>query len=243
MARLGPILGRISPPPGGPGRLQEVIFGRFWDVPAEILKLRFCLSFFSHIWGLFFCAIICPLLSSLLRGWRRRAYAKKLNIHCFLWVASHMRLVLATPEAINFQGGRVINIGGKKSSKKGPTGPENKIDKRAFLKPKRLPKWTPEASRNVCTRRSATEAAKNASWGAPRAPPDDFGAIFLLDRYPRLSSTPNFAHLGPWERTIIKEIDLKQLKHRIRHASGRWPGEFLGGADGGGKDWSIERLG
>ena len=42
-----------------------------------------------------------------------------------------------------------------------------------------------------------------------------------------LSGTPNFAHLGPWERTIIKEIDLKQLKHRIRHASGRWPGEFL----------------
>ena len=41
-----------------------------------------------------------------------------------------------------------------------------------------------------------------------------------------LSGTPNFAHLGPWERTIIKEIDLKQLKHRIRHASGRWPGEF-----------------
>ena len=41
-----------------------------------------------------------------------------------------------------------------------------------------------------------------------------------------VSDTPNFAHLGPWERTIIKEIDLKQLKQRIRHASGRWPGEF-----------------
>ena len=110
---------------------------------------------------------------------------KKLKIHWFLWVASHMRLVLATPEAINFQGGRVINIGGKKSSKKGPTGPENKVKQRAFLRPKWLPKWTPEASRNVCTRRSATEAAKNASWGAPRAPPDDFGAIFLPHRYPR----------------------------------------------------------
>ena len=74
-----------------------------------------------------------------------------------------------------------------------------------------------------------TVTAKNASWGAPRAPPDDFGAIFLPHRYPRiirgLSGTPNFAHLGPWERTIIKEIDLTQLKHRIRHA--RWPGEFL----------------
>ena len=76
----------------------------------------------------------------------------------------------------------MINIGGKKSSKKGPTGAENKVDKRAFLRPKWLPKWTPEASRHVCTRRSATEAAKNASWGAPRAPPDDFGAIFVPDR-------------------------------------------------------------
>ena len=148
--------------------------------------MSFCLLFLFTYVGSFFCAIICPLLSSLLRGWRRRAYAKKLKIHRFLWVASHMRLVLATPEAINFQGGRVINIGGKKSSKKGPTGPENKVDKRAFLRPKWLPKWTPEASRNVCTRRSATEAAKNASWGAPRAPPDDFGAIFLPHRYPRI---------------------------------------------------------
>ena len=127
---------------------------------------------------------VCPLLRALLRAWRRRENGKNMKIHCFLWVASHMRLVLATPEAINFQGGRVINIGGKKSSKKGPTGPENKVDKRAFLRPKWLPKWTPEASRNVCTRRSATEAAKNASWGAPRAPPDDFGAIFLPHRYP-----------------------------------------------------------
>ena len=119
----------------------------------------------------------------------------------------------------------------KKELKKRTHGTRTKRStKRAFLRPKWLPQWTPEASRHVCTRRSATEAAKNASWGAPRAPPDDFGAIFLPHRYPRiiqgLSGTPNFAHLGPWERTIIKEIDLKQLKHRIRHASGRWPGEF-----------------
>ena len=41
--------------------------------------------------GPFFYAIICSRLSSLLRGRRRRAYSKK---HWFLWVASHMRLVL-----------------------------------------------------------------------------------------------------------------------------------------------------
>ena len=59
----------------------------------------------------------------------------------------------------------------------------------------------------------------------------DFPPTPVSGDYPRiiqgLSNTPNFAHLGPWERTIIKEIDLKQLKHRIRHASGRWPGEFI----------------
>ena len=66
----------FPPPWGAPGRLQEVIFGPLWDVLAEVLKMSFCLSIFSHIWGLFFCATICPLLSSLLRGWRRRAYAK-----------------------------------------------------------------------------------------------------------------------------------------------------------------------
>ena len=180
---LGPFWVAFPAPWGAPGRLQEVIFGLFWDVPAEILKMSFCLSFFSHIWGLFSVLLfaLCCLPCSVAGG---VVHMQKNENSLFLWVASHMRLVLATPEAINFQGGRVINIGGKKSSKKEPTGPENKVDKRAFLRPKWLPKWTPEASRNVCTRRSATEAAKNASWGAPRAPPDDFGAIFLPHRYP-----------------------------------------------------------
>ena len=151
--------GSHFPPLGGPG---EVIFGLFWDVPAEILKMSFCLSFF-HIFGVFFLCYYLPSVVFLAPWLAASCICKKLKIHWFLWVASHMRLVLATPEAINFQWGRVINIGGKKSSKKGPTGPENKVDKRAFLRPKWLPKWTPEASRHVCTRRSATEAAKNAS--------------------------------------------------------------------------------
>ena len=40
-------------------------------------------------------------LPSLLRGRRRRAYADILKMHRILWVASHMRLFLAAPEAIN----------------------------------------------------------------------------------------------------------------------------------------------
>ena len=53
-----------------------------------------------------------------------------------------MCLVLATPEAINFQWGRVINNDGKKSSKKGPTGPENKV-KNELFEAKMAPKMDP----------------------------------------------------------------------------------------------------
>ena len=73
------------------------------------------------------------------------------------------------------------NIETKKVSKKYA----QRVEKGSKLEPKWLPEWTPEASRNVCTRRSATEAAKNASWGAPRAPLDEFEAVFLPHRYPR----------------------------------------------------------
>ena len=139
---LGPFWVAFPPPWGAPGRLQEVIFGRFWDVPAEILKMSFCLSFF-HIFGVFFLFYYLPSVVFLAPWLAASCICKKLKFHWFLWVASHMRLVLATPEAINFQGGRVINIGGKKSSKKGPTGPENKVNNRAFLVPKWLPTWLP----------------------------------------------------------------------------------------------------
>ena len=98
-----------------------------------------------------------------------------------------------------------------------------------------VPKWSPEASRtcvedgrqlNRPTNRQIRVPGRPSS--APRVPPDDFGRIFLPHRYPRgirrVSDGPNFAHRGPWGRTIIKEYRVKQLKHR--HASGRWPGEF-----------------
>ena len=50
----------FPPPWGAPGRLQEVIFRLFWDVPAEILKMSFCLSFF-HIVGVFFSVLLFAL--------------------------------------------------------------------------------------------------------------------------------------------------------------------------------------
>ena len=76
LARLGPILGRIPLPLGGPGEAPGGHFWTFLGRPSRDLKNELLVVVFLHMWGLFFCAIICPLLSSLLRGWRRRAYAK-----------------------------------------------------------------------------------------------------------------------------------------------------------------------
>ena len=145
----------FPPPWGAPGRLQEVIFRLFWDVPAEIFKMSFCLLFF-HICRVFFLCYYLPSVVFLAPWLAASCICKKLKIHWFLWVASHMRLVLATPEAVNFQWGRVINIGGKKSSKKGLTGPENKVKKGAFLSqhgsqngPRRLPETCAQDGRHL----------------------------------------------------------------------------------------------
>ena len=73
---LGPFWVAFPPPLGGPGEAPGGhFFDLFWDAPAEILKMSCCLLFFTYL-GSSFCAIIYPLLSSLLRGWRRHAYAK-----------------------------------------------------------------------------------------------------------------------------------------------------------------------
>ena len=56
---LGPFWVAFPPPWGAPGRLQ-VIFGFFWDVPAEILNMSFCLSLF-HIFGVFFSVLLFAL--------------------------------------------------------------------------------------------------------------------------------------------------------------------------------------
>ena len=135
-------MGRGGPSNVAPGRLQEVIFGLFWDVPAEILKMSFCLAFF-HIFGIFFLCYFLPSVVFLAPWLAASCICKKLKIHWFLWVASHMRLVLATPEAINFQGGRVINIGGKRSSKKRTHGTRKQERKMSIFEAKMAPKMDP----------------------------------------------------------------------------------------------------
>ena len=61
----------------------------------------------------------------------------------------------------------VAKIKQKTVIKRTPTGPPNKCQKSSCLKPTLVPKWTPEASGNVCGRRSATERAKHASCRPP----------------------------------------------------------------------------
>ena len=73
---LGPFWVAFPPPLGGPGEAPGGHFWTFLGRPSQDPKIELLFVVFSHSWGLFFCAIICPLLSSLLRGWRRRAYAK-----------------------------------------------------------------------------------------------------------------------------------------------------------------------
>ena len=137
---LGPFWGAFPPPPGGPQGGHFWTF--FWDVPAEILKMSFCLLFF-HICRVFFLCYYLPSIVFLAPWLAASCICKKLKFHWFLWVASHMRLVLATPEAINFQGGRVINIGGKRSSKKRTHGTRKQDQKMSIFEAKMAPKMNP----------------------------------------------------------------------------------------------------
>ena len=63
-------------PLGGPGEAPGGHFWTFLGRPSRDLKNELLFVVFFTYVGSLFCAIICPLLSSLLRGWRRRAYAK-----------------------------------------------------------------------------------------------------------------------------------------------------------------------
>ena len=112
---LGPLgvswarFGSICPPPGGArGAVPEGIFEGFFGTSR--LRGKNC-AFFEYlkVFRPYFYPIFCPLLPSLLRGRRHRAFAKILKKHWFLWVASHMCLFLAAPEAIKFQRARVAN--------------------------------------------------------------------------------------------------------------------------------------
>ena len=170
LARLGPMLGRIS-------RHFWTFLGR----PSRDLKNERLFVVFSHMSGLFSVLLfaLCCLPCSVAGG---VVHMQKTE-HSLVFVGRKPYAPCSGNARSNqLSVGTRNKYRWKKELKKGPTGPDNKGKQKSFLRPKWLPKWTPEASRNVCTRRSATEAAKNASWGAPRAPPDDFGAIFVPHR-------------------------------------------------------------
>ena len=106
--------------PGGPGRLRGMARGGqfvcfLWCSARRSTngQTTMVLLQYLNVFRPYFYAICCPLLPSLLRGRRHRAYTKNMKFHCFLWVASQMYLFLAAPEASKFQRACVANIDGK----------------------------------------------------------------------------------------------------------------------------------
>ena len=65
------------------------------------------------------------------------------NIEHSLVFVGRKPFVLATPEAVNFQWGRVINIGGKKELKKRTHGTRKQGQKRSIFEANMAPKMDP----------------------------------------------------------------------------------------------------
>ena len=145
LARLGPLLVVFPTRGEGPGRLPEVIFEAFFGRPGREAKKR-QFSTYVDVFRTFFYAMFCPLLPSLLHGRRRRTNAKMLKIHWFLWVASHMRLFSGSARSNQISEGTRSKQRLKISSKMRTQGTDIDVQKKHFLGPKWLPKWTPEAS-------------------------------------------------------------------------------------------------
>ena len=131
------------PPLGGPGEAPGGHFWTFLGRPSRDLKNELLFVVFFTYLGSFFLCYYLPSVVFLAPWLAASCICKNLKIHWFLWVASHMRLVLATPEAINFQGGRVINIGGKRSSKKRTHGTRKHDQQIGIFEAKMAPKMDP----------------------------------------------------------------------------------------------------
>ena len=139
MARLGPIVGRISP---APGRLQEVIFRLFWDVPAEILKMSICLTFF-HIFGFFSMLLfaLCCLPCSVAGG-----VVHMQNIENSLFFVGRKQYAPCSGNARSSQ----LSMGTrnkyrwKKEFKKRTHGTRQQGQKKSIFEAKMAPKMDPE---------------------------------------------------------------------------------------------------
>ena len=121
-------------------------FLEFLGRPSRDLKNELLFVVFAYL-GSFFLCYYLPSVVFLAPWLAASCICKTLKIHWFLWVASHMRLVLATPEAVNFQWGRVINIGGKKELKKRTHGTRKQGQKRNG--PRRRPETSAQDGRQL----------------------------------------------------------------------------------------------
>ena len=121
----------------------------------------------------YFYAICCPLLPSLLRGRRHRAYTKNMKFHWFLWVASQMYLFLAAPEASKFQRARVAKIDGKQAQTKNPRDQKQSNKKTNIFEAKMAPKMDPgdlqKRVRKTVGKSSAQKGLLDASGAAKQS--------------------------------------------------------------------------
>ena len=91
--------------------------------------------------------------------------------------------------------------------------------------------WKPRA--RASTFRDLKNRFPSALGGSPgpkKAENKTLGAIFLSHRYPAgirpVSNRPNFAHWGPWGRTIIKEFEYNKLNTGSDTPRARGPANF-----------------
>ena len=128
---LGPFWVASPPPWGAPGRLQENIFRLFWDVPAEILKMSFCLLLFSHMSGLFsvllfaLCCLPCSVAGGVVH------MQKSENSSVFVGRKPYAPCS-GNARSNQLSGGTRSKYRLKKELKKRTHGTRNKVNKRAF---------------------------------------------------------------------------------------------------------------
>ena len=186
----------------------------FWDVPAEILKMSFCLSFF-HIVGVLFSVLLfalCCLPCSVAGGVVHMQ--KTENSLVFVGRKPH------APCSGNARSNQ-LSVGTrnkyrwKKELKKRTHGTRKQGQKKSIFEAKMAPKMDPGGFQKRVHKTVGHGSGQKCFLGRPKSATRRFWSDFpptpVSKEYPGiirgLSNTPNFAHLGPWERTIIKEID------------------------------------
>ena len=143
---LGPFLVDFPTRGEGPGRLPEVIFEAFFGRPGREAKKRQFSTYVDVFSYIFLCYVLSPVAFLAARP-AAPHNCKNVKIPLvFVWVASHMRLFSGSARSNQISEGTRSKKRLKISSNMRTQGTNIDVQKKHFLRPKWLPKWTPEAS-------------------------------------------------------------------------------------------------